>query len=45
MEFFSVQCRGGIIWKSLPNDLKELKSRKAIKKALHTHAQSAKNTL
>ena len=45
MENFSIQYRGGIIWKSLPNDLKELKSRKAIKKALHTHTQSAKNTL
>ena len=45
MENFSVQYRGGIIWKSLPNDLKELKSSNAFKKALHTYVQSAKNTL
>ena len=45
MENFSVQYRGGIIWNSLPNDLKELKSSNAFKKALHTHVQSAKNTL
>ena len=42
---FSVQYRGSIIWNSLPNDLKELKSSKAFKKALQTHVQSAKNTL
>ena len=45
MENFSIQYRGGIIWKSLPNDLKELKSSNAFKKALHTYVQSAKNTL
>ena len=45
MENFSIQYRGGIIWNSLPNDLKELKSSNAFKKALHTHVQSAKNTL
>ena len=45
MENFSIQYRGGIIWKSLPNDLKELKSSNAFKKALHTYIQSAKNTL
>ena len=33
------------MWNSLPNDLKELKSSNAFKKALHTHVQSAKNTL
>ena len=42
---FSLQYRGAIIWNSLPNDLKELKSSNAFKKALHTHVQSAKNTL
>ena len=45
MENFSIQYRGRIIWKSLPNDLKELKSSNAFKKALHTYVQSAKNTL
>ena len=45
MENFSIQYRGGIIWNSLPNDLKELKSSNAFKKALHTKVQSAKNTL
>ena len=45
MENFSIQYRGGIIWKSLQNDLKELKSSNAFKKALHTYVQSAKNTL
>ena len=45
MENFSIQYRGGIIWNSLHNDLKELKSSNAFKKALHTHVQSAKNTL
>ena len=45
MKNFPIQYRGGIIWKSLPNDLKELKSSNAFKKALHTHVQSAKNTL
>ena len=43
---FSLQYRGAIISNSLPNDLKELKSlSNAFKKALHTHLQSAKNTL
>ena len=42
---FSLQYRGAIIWNSLPNDLEELKSSSAFKKALHTHVQSAKNTL
>ena len=45
MENFSIQYRGGIIWNSLHNDLKELKSSNAINKALHTNVQSAKNTL
>ena len=45
MENFSIQYRGAIICNSLPNDLKELKSSNAFKKALHTHVQSAKNTL
>ena len=45
MENFSIQYRGGIIWKSLQNDLKELKSSNAFKKALQTYVQSAKNTL
>ena len=45
MENFSIHYRGVIIWKSLPNDLKELKSSNAFKKALHTNVQSAKNTL
>ena len=39
---FSLHYRGPIIWNSLPNDLKELKSSNAFKKALHTHVQSAK---
>ena len=30
---------------SVPNDLKELKSNNAFKKALRTHVQSAQNTL
>ena len=30
---------------SLPNDLKELKSNNAFKKALHSHVQSGQNTL
>ena len=38
---FSLQYRGAIIWNSLPNDLKELKSSKAFKKALHINVQSA----
>ena len=42
---FSLRYRGAVIWNSLPNDLKELKSSNAFKKALHTHVQSAKNTL
>ena len=42
---FSLRHRGAIIWNSLPNDLKELKSSNAFKKALHTHVQSAKNIL
>ena len=42
---FSLQYRGATIWNSLPNDLKELKSSSAFNKALHTHVQSAKNTL
>ena len=42
---FPLWYRGAIIWNSLPNDLKELKSSNAIKKALHTNVQSAKNTL
>ena len=37
---FSLQYRGAIIWNSLPNDLKELKSSNAFKKALHTYVQS-----
>ena len=42
---FSLQYRGEIIWNSLPNDLKELKSSNTFKKALHTYVQSANNTL
>ena len=42
MENFSIQYRGGIIWNSLPNDLKELKSSNAFKKALHTHVHQRK---
>ena len=42
---FSLHYRGPIIWNSLPNDLKELKSSNAFKKALHTHVQSAKKIL
>ena len=42
---FTLQYRGAIIWNSLPNDLKEVKSSNAFKKALRTHVQSAKNTL
>ena len=34
---FSLQYGGAITWSSLPNDLKELKSSNAFKKALHTH--------
>ena len=44
-EKFSLGYSGATIWNSLPNDLKELKSSNAFKKALHTHVQSAKNTL
>ena len=39
---FSLQYRGVIIWNSLPNDMKELKSSNAFKKVLHTYVQSAK---
>ena len=42
---FTLQYRGAIIWNSLPNDLKEVKSSNAFKKALRTHVQSSKNTL
>ena len=42
---FSLQYRGAIISNSLPNDLKELKSSNAFKKALHTHVKSGENTL
>ena len=38
---FSLKYRGEIIWNSLPNDMKELKSSKVFKKVLH-HVQSAK---
>ena len=41
----SLQYRVAIIWNSLPNDLKELKSSKTFKKILLTQVQSAKNTL
>ena len=41
----SLQYGGAIIWNSLPNDLKELKSSNAFQKALNTYVQSANNTL
>ena len=41
---FSLQYRGAIMWNSLPNDTKELKSSNAFKKVLH-HVQSAKKIL
>ena len=41
----SLQYGGAIIWNSLPNDLKELKSSNAFQKALHTYVKSANNTL
>ena len=45
MEIFSIQYRGGIIWNSLPNDLKELKSSNAFKKALHTDMYNQRKIL
>ena len=41
----SLQYGGAIIWNSLPNDLKELKSSNAFQKALNTYVQLANNTL
>ena len=41
--FYSVQRRNNM--EEFTNDLKELKSSNAFKKALHTYVQSAKNTL
>ena len=40
-ENFLFSIEGAIIWNSLPNDTKELKSSNAFKKVLH-HVQSAK---